>query len=146
MICVFLDANVYFGGSVSKKGASSFILESAQRKKIELFASKLVLREAERNLRKKATETALKDFHRFLQGTKLCVVPVPNEKISEPYEASLHPKDLPVLAAAISCGAEFLITLDRRHFMNPPLLAKLKKPKILTPGDFFRDIFLKGKS
>ena len=145
MIRVFLDANIYFAGMVSKIGASSFILELARRKKIEVFSSKLVLRETERNLRKKAPEIALKDFHRLLQTIKISVLPAPDESLSSPYEEILHSKDLPILAASIASKSDFLITLDRRYFLTLPLLAKLKKPNVLTPGDFLRDIFLKEK-
>ena len=71
MLKVFLDANVYFAGFSSKEGASSLILEMARRKKIILYASKLVLREADRNLRKKSTPAGLKAFRRYIQDTKI---------------------------------------------------------------------------
>ena len=145
MTGVFLDANVYFAGFVSKEGASALILELAGRRKIAIWSSRLVLREADRNLRRKAPPSVLKAFRRFIQNTKIQVVPAPGEEMLKTYEPFIHPKDVPVLAAAVASKANFLLTLDRRHFLGPGRLSKLKKIKILTPGEFLREIHLKGK-
>ncbi len=145
MTTVFLDANVYFAAFFSDTGASALILEFANRGKITVFASKLVLREADRNLRKKSSPAKLKAFHRFLQQTKIKILPPPEEASLKPYEEIIHPKDVPVLGAAVASKADYLITLDRKHFLNPKVMDKLQKIKILTPADFIRDIVLKGK-
>ncbi len=145
MLKVFLDANIYVAGFISKEGASHFLLEIAGRKKIILYASKLVLREAERNLRLKSKPENLKSFHRYLQKTKIHVVPAPEEKTLGPFEALIHPKDLPVLGAALSVRADYLITLDKRHFFTAALQSRTGKLKIMTPGDFIRQVYLKGK-
>src|SRR5262245_24781070 len=120
---IFLDANVYFAGFYSEAGASSVILELARRKKINIVATKLVLREADRNLRQKATSKVLKRFRRFLQDTQITVIPAPSDALLRNYEAYIHSKDVPVLTAAIEGKVDCLITLDRRHF----LLEKVKK-------------------
>lgn len=145
MIRLFLDANVYFAGFVSKSGASALVLELARRKKVALFATKLVLREADRNLRKKSSPTVLKAFRRYLQNTKIHIIPAPDEKEFKRYEAYIHPKDLPILVAAIESKADFLITLDRRHFLTTQLLSQVEQIKIITSADFIREIYLKGK-
>ena len=145
MTRAFLDANVYFAGFHSSAGASALILELGHRQKLSLVSSKIVLREADRNLRKKSSPAALRAFHRYLQQTKIRVIPAPDEKTSRPYEALIHPKDLPVLVAAVISKAEFFITLDRGHFMKTELLTKMKGMKIITPGDFLHDHYLKGK-
>ena len=133
---VFLDANVYFAGCYSQKGASSVILELVRRGKIEGFASRLVLREAERNLRLKAKSPVLKLFHQFLKEADLRIFPSPKPTVLSQYESMIHPKDVPVLTAAVQSKADFLITLDRRHFMTPELLKSIHSPKILLPGEF----------
>ena len=145
MIRVFLDANVYFAGFHSPKGASGFVLELIRRKKIEAYASRLVLREADRNLRSKSDSKVLKAFRRYLQSVKVRIVPAPDESLFKPHESYLHPKDLPVLAAALLVKSDFLITLDRRHFLTPQVPARVTKIKICTPHDFIRDVYLKGK-
>ena len=42
----------------------------------------------------------------------------------------------PVLAAAVTGGASFLLTLDRRHFMSPRVSQAGLPLAILTPGEF----------
>lgn len=146
MTRLFLDANVYFAGFFSPEGASSLILELARRKKLGLVATKLVLREADRNLRKKSPPEKLKAFHRFLQETTIDIRPAPTEKSMAPYEPHIPPKDLPVLAAAAHSDADFLVTLDKKHFLAPQVLSKVKKPKIFTPADFICEVYPKGKT
>ena len=145
MLKVFLDTNIYFAGILSQTGASHLILEIANRKKILLYSSKLVLREAERNLRLKAKPENLKSFHRYLQKTKIHVIPFPEDKILEPLEPLIHPKDLPILGAAFAGRVDYLITLDKRHFFTTSLQSPLMKFGIMTPRDFIREIYLKGK-
>jgi len=142
---IFLDANVFFAGCVSKEGASAFVLELSRRKRVELMVSKLVLREADRNLRRKAPPAALKTFRRFLQQTNVHVVVSSAENVTEPFEGMVEPKDLPVLVAAVASKADFFLTLDKKHFLSTGLVGKIKKPRILSPSDFLRDIYLKGK-
>ena len=103
------------------------------------------MREADRNLRVKASAKNAKTFRRFLNETRLRIIPPPTEAEISYYEPFIHPKDAPVLAAAVKSKAEFLITLDRRHFLTPRVLSKVDKLKIMIPGDFIRDIYLKGK-
>ena len=145
MLKVFLDANIYFSGFVSEEGASHLVLRIASRKKMILYSSKLVLREVERNLRLKSKRENLKLFHRYLQKNKIHIVPFPEDKILEPLESLIHPKDLPVLGAALVSKADYLLTLDKRHFFTPALQAMETKIKIMSPGDFIREVYLKGK-
>ena len=135
---VFLDANVYFAGFFSGEGASFVVLELARRKKMQVVATKLVLREADRNLRKKAKPKILKKFRRFLQQTKIIVMPALADVILRKYEPFIHPKDVPVLAAAVESKVDYLITLDRRHFFDEKVRKCVGKTKVLTPGDFIR--------
>jgi len=140
MIRVFLDANVYFAGCASPTGASALILQLALKGRIGVTASRLVLREAERNLRRKRPPKDLEAFHRFLKHAKLRLIPTPPESARAKYEGAIHPKDVPVLAAAVAAKAEYLITLDRRHFLTKTVSAQVPKLAILTPGDFLRQL------
>ena len=145
MTRVFLDACVYFAGFYSEGGASELIMELASRKKLAVYASRLVLREADRNLRIKASVKNAKAFRQFLNQTKIQIISPPSDEEISYYESYIHPKDAPILAAAVKSEAAFLIALDHRHFFTPQVLSKVLKPKIMTPGDFVREICLKGK-
>ena len=140
MIRVLLDANVYFAGCASPKGASAFILELARKKEIQVVASRLILREAELNLRLKSTSEAVEIFHRLFKQTELQVIPSPDESTCARYEEIIHPKDVPVLAAAVAAKVDYIVTLDRRHFLNPLVLKEAQPIKILVPGDFLNRV------
>ena len=144
MFRVFLDANVYFAGSASPTGGSALVLQLILKGRIEVTASRLVLREAERNLRRKRPSKDLKAFHQFLKHAKLRVIPTPPETAWKPYEGAIHPKDVPVLAAAVASKAAYLVTLDRRHFLTKTVSDKVPGLVILTPGDFLRELVRQG--
>lgn len=138
MLQVFLDANVYFAGCWSPTGASALVLQLAMRHHIQAVASRLVLREAERNLRTKGGRQALQTFHRFVRVGRPRIIRTPSESVLARYEDSIHPKDVPVLAAAVEASSDYLITLDRRHFLIPPVRLRAGHTRILTPGDFLK--------
>ncbi len=53
-------------------------------------------------------------------------------------------KDAPILAAAQSANVDFLITLDKRHFLNPKTRQKVML-KVVSPIEFlqsFEKLFL----
>ncbi len=145
MLRVFLDANVYFAGSASPTGGSALILQLILKGRIEGTASRLVLREAGRNLRRKRPPKDLKAFHQFLKHAKLRVIRTPPETAWKPYEGVIHPKDVPALAAAVASKAPYLITLDRRHVMTATVRGNVPGVAILTPGDFLRELVRQGK-
>ena len=144
MLRVFLDANVYFAGSASSTGGSALVLQLILKGRIEVTASRLVLREAERNLRRKRPPKDLKAFHQFLKHAKLRVIRTPPETAWKSYEGIIHPKDVPVLAAAVASKAAYLVTLDRRHFLTKAVSDKVSGLVILTPGDFLRELVRQG--
>jgi predicted nucleic acid-binding protein len=140
MLRVFLDANVYFAGCVSREGASALVLHLARGGRVRVVASRLVLREADRNLRRKSTRSAHTAFRRFVAGTDLTVVPAPPDTTLAQYEAAIHPKDVPVLAAAMEAKVDYLVTLDRRHFFTKAVLSRARGVRIVTPGDFLKEL------
>ena len=140
MIRVFLDANVYFAGCASPSGASALILQLARRGLIRIVASRLVLREADRNLRRKSHRSHAEAFHRLLKATEMTILPAPDEQALARYEAHIHPKDVPVLAAAVEAKADYLVTLDRKHFLTEAVRSHARGIQILTSGDFLKDL------
>ena len=49
-------------------------------------------------------------------------------------------KDAHVLAAALECGATYLITLDRRHLHNEAVESAGLPVTMITPGDFLTTV------
>jgi len=95
-----------------------------------------VLAEVEGALRRKAPET-LGHFALLLDRSRCRVVPNPSPDQIATYSNVINYRpDAAVLAAAVATGADYLVTLDRRHFLNNPRLMKAPPLHIGAPGDF----------
>ena len=110
---VFLDANILFSATLSPGGASAGLFELARVTSIELVTSQYAKQEAERNLKMKATSSMPRweNIHRMVHD-----VSEADPKLLKQMTVELPDKDLPILAAAIACGASLLVTGDSRHF------------------------------
>ncbi len=101
-------------------------------KKVELLTSKTVLAEVEKNVRKKLEKYHLDRF--FLLADKLAIcIGEPNVKLINQTKKVIHPKDAVILAEAKRIKADYLITLDKKHFLTDPVRKFLKPQKVLTP-------------
>ena len=47
----------------------------------------------------------------------------------------MHLADVPVLVAAMNARTDYLVTLNRRHFVDDPNVAARSGLRIGTPGD-----------
>ena len=128
---VFVDADVLFAGAVSpsEAGASLVVLRLAEITLIEAITSQQVLVEAERNLTEKLPQ-ALPAF-RLLVSRCLRVVPDPAPADLARHAGAAHPKDLPILAAAVREGCPWLVTFNTRHYQPGH-----DSVTVLRPGEF----------
>ena len=104
----FLDANVLFSIAYGSPGLKR-LEERAQKKHCLLFASNYVIEEARRNL---SNPSQLKRLETFL--SKVQIIPEIDPQLPSPLD--LPEKDRPVLLAAISVRADYLLTGDITHF------------------------------
>ena len=133
---VFLDSSVLFTAVNSPLGGSAKLFTL---KNIKLTASRLVLTETERNIREKLEDYHLQRF--FLLAKKLEILKQePNRQLIKKAEKVIVKKDAVILAEAKMAKADYLITLDKKHFLIPEAVSFLKPKKIFTPKMFF-DIF-----
>jgi len=104
---VFLDANILFSGSQS--GSPMRLLLDRLQFHAVLIAHPGVVEEAKRNLSAKKPEW-LGAFE------SLCAKLEISTRMGACPEVGLPAKDQPVLAAAVACASDFLLTGDRLHF------------------------------
>lgn len=126
---VFLDADVLISGSFSTTGASHVILRLAEWGLIHAVSSEQVRREAERNLTAKLP-AGLPGF-RAIAGEAVRFVPDPSGDLVDRWRAHAHPKDAPILAAAIEAGCSVLVTFNVRDYRPPPDAIGVE-----TPGEY----------
>ena len=105
---VFLDANILFSVAYGSLGLGQ-LRELAQKGQCLLLASGFVIEEARRNLDHPAQ---LKRLESFLAHVQIVL----EADTSIPCPIDLAEKDQPVLMAAISAKADFLLTGDLQHF------------------------------
>ncbi len=135
-ISAFLDTSALFAGIWSTKGGGRMILKLGEAGAIRLLVSPQVLDEIESALRRKAPNM-LGLLTLLLDRSGVEVVPSPiSEAVRDSQLLTGHTGDAQVLAAAWATEADYLVTLDRKHFLeNPTLRAAVPFP-VGTPGDF----------
>ena len=134
MLRVFLDASVLFSASYSERGASRKIIRRGIRDELIIVVSRYVLEEVERNLREKVPR-AVRAFQEFvtLLSPEIADDPSPSElKEAASY---INLKDAPIVVAAVRAEVEYLVTLDRRHFVQDPKVAERSGLNIVTPNE-----------
>ncbi|MFP4344364.1 MAG: PIN domain-containing protein [Anaerolineales bacterium] len=132
---VFIDADVLFSGAVAptQQGASLVVLRMAEITLIDALVSRQVVVEAERNLEEKIPQ-ALPAFRLIVQRS-LTVIADPSADEIQPFIGRAHPKDLPILVAALTNHCPWLVTFNVRHYQpgHPDVT-------ILRPGAFILQV------
>lgn len=137
-----MDSSALFAGVVSPSGAARAILVLAEAGHLEILVSEQVIAETENALARKLPK-ALPDFRQTLRYTRLSIVRNPSFDEVKAHDGIIaHPPDVPIVVAAMKEKVDFLVTFNRRHFMDDPLVAIRAGLRIGTPGDaiqWFRD-------
>ncbi len=124
---VFLDANVLFSAAYGNRGLNRF-WELARKKRCILFASSYVVEEARRNLFEAEQWARLERLVSKMQM-------VPEVDPHTPCPIELPEKDRPVILAALSIRANYLITGDSVHF-GKYFGQTIRGLKICRPRDY----------
>ena len=103
---LFLDASVWIATAGSRAGASALVLELCRRGRAVSVSSRLVLLEAERNIRGKLSEDALLRFYRDIASLDLELVEPATPQEIAAQTRIINPKDVHVLAAAMKGNAK----------------------------------------
>ncbi len=139
---LFLDANILFTAAYSPEGIARSLFDLAEAGYCSLCTSAFALDEARRNLAKKA-EAKLPRLERLLPLLTVAPEPPP-EKVAWAQGLPLPPKDAPIMAAAVLCAADILITGDRRDFGH--LFGKSAEGvRVLSPRETLEVVLQRGQ-
>ena len=133
---IFLDANILFSVAYGSPGLNR-LWELARQKGCMLFASHFVVEEARRNL---FHPEQIKRLKNYLSEVRI----VPEADPTLPCPIDLPEKDRPVLMAAISMRANYLMTGDLTHF-GKYFGQTLNGVKIWRPRDYLAKPLRKKK-
>ena len=141
---IFLDTSALFAGIWSESGGARLILRLGEAGALQIVLSQQVLNELDDVLRRKAPHL-LPVLARLLDRVQ---VEIAGQGSAEQYQVCLalsgNPADARILADAWMAGVAYLVSLNQKHILNRPELAKQLPYEIGTPGDFvqkFRNAF-----
>ena len=139
---VFVDSNVLLSGLFSDRGAPRIILDllALDLPVLAGATGRYNLMEVERNLKIKMPE-ALSLYHDYLPRLGLEVVALPARDTVRSMAGDIAEKDIPVLASAIACGADYLITGDKKDFAGPKRSQQRYNLTIVSPSEFIETVF-----
>lgn len=131
---LFLDTSALFSGLWSESGGARALLQLGEAGLIQLIISQDVLDELDRVIRKKAPEV-LGTLALVLDRARVVIAPRPKPApIADAERWTGHAGDARIVAAAQSARADYLVTLDRAHLLDNPLLKKHLAFPVDTPG------------
>lgn len=128
----FVDASVLFAAAHSTTGASHELMLWAARGGLRLTVSDVVLQEVHLNLTRKSPK-ALAGFELLLVAVPFETVQVTPEEIAQA-AAYTELKDAPIVAAALKCRAQYLVSLDRAHLVDQPAVAGGSGLRVVLPA------------
>ncbi|MDI6602739.1 MAG: putative toxin-antitoxin system toxin component, PIN family [Patescibacteria group bacterium] len=130
---IFFDTSALLSGLNSPSGASGIIISFFKLKKIILIISPEVILETERVIKNKFPLLEI-PFFDFLTSRPIITQKVTLKEIKSA-RAIVNSEDTPILAGAIKSRADFLITLDKKFYIEVKNKTKIK---ILFPSEFLR--------
>jgi predicted nucleic acid-binding protein len=132
---LFFDSSALFAGVVSSRGAARALLLLAEAELITIIVSEQVVAETERALARKVSR-ALPYYREALRSTGMRIVRDPSpEEVETHRDIIAHQADVSIVVAAMKVGADYLVTHNRRHFIDAPSVAAHSGMRIGTPGD-----------
>ncbi len=132
---LFLDSSALVAGVISATGATRALLLLSEAGAVKITISEQVIVETERTLARKAPAT-LPFYREALRASRVRIVKDPSAaEVAAASDMIAHETDAPILAAAIEVRCDYLVTLNRRHFIDDPEVARRSGLRIGAPGD-----------
>jgi putative PIN family toxin of toxin-antitoxin system len=137
---VFLDSSIVISAVLSDKGGSFRLFNEAQNKHLIIYISDFVLEEVVSVLKLKYP-LKLNSLENLLSSTPFVLAKDPSQDLIEEMAMLISDFfDAPILAATKKAKVDFLITLDKKHFLTKKVKENVKF-KVLTPKEFLQDYF-----
>jgi predicted nucleic acid-binding protein len=133
---LFFDSSCLVAAAGSPTGGSSLLLAICARGFLIGAVSHGVLAESEGNILSNLPPPARTRYRQEILSIPLVVASGPSAPERETAAAITGEKDAHVLAAAVSVGAQFLLTLDKRLVRRITQEEEKLSIHALSPGDF----------
>lgn len=136
---LLLDTSVLISALNSSTGASAQLLHLARHRLVDVLTTTYILFETEEVIRRKFPKL----LHAFLLLRNENILKIGADptlrQIRRAEKLIDDPKDAPILAAALAHKVHYLVTLDKKDFINNQKLNRAGTSVVpLLPGDVLR--------
>lgn len=137
---IFLDSNVILSGLLSERGTPRMILDvlTLHLPVLQGATGEYNILEIERNLARKMPNI-LPIYRKYLPLLCLEIVPLPEPETIAAMAGQSVAKDLPVLASAMACQADYLVTGDKKDFAKARESGKYCF-QVMSPAEFLTGV------
>ncbi len=133
-IRIFLDTSALFAAVLSPTGGARALLKLGESDAIQIWVGPTVLKEADEVFRRKAADL-LPLLAALLHQAQAQIGPAaPDEQQARAAALVDYAPDARIVAEALACRADYLVTHDQKHILRNPRLEVLPF-EIGTPGD-----------
>jgi predicted nucleic acid-binding protein len=131
---LFVDSSARFAGVGTASGASRALLVLAEEGLVTIVVSEQGIVETERAVARKVPR-ALPALREALRHTRLRIVRDPRpDEVQAHRHLGAHQPDVAIVLAAMQAGVDYLVTPNRRHFIDDPRVPARSGLRVGTPG------------
>ena len=131
---LFLDSSALFAGVVSPDGAARVLLLMVEAGLVTVTVSEQVVAETERAVARRVPQ-ALPYYREALRSTGLSIVRDPSpEEVEADQDIIARQADVPLVVAVMRADVDYLVTLNRQHFIDDSDVAVRSGLRIGAPG------------
>lgn len=144
LLTVYLDSSVILSGLASPEGGSGAVLKAAKLKKLKLVTTDSVLEEVGEHLQKlKIDPKSLSD----LLSKKIILLKrkPPKASIKKFVDVVIDPDDAHVVAGAAFSGANYFLSLEKKHILTINVKRILKPMRVVSSKGFWKELRRSGR-
>lgn len=135
MLKIFFDASVLFSAIYSPTGGSNQACRLVKDGQIKGFTTQTVMDELQANIAKFSKKTKISPAN-FIADHHFVVRSEISEREIKHFKTIVVAKDAHILAGALFCKCEYLLTLDKKHLDNEGVKNKFSEAIITSPKEF----------
>lgn len=136
MTKLFLDASVIIAATLSPKGGSAKVIKLGQLGSWAQITSQTVIDEVKDHTGKIGKSTI--EIDQFIKEHSVIVRKRMTKLEIKPFIELVDASDAHLIAGSKLTGADFLVTLDKKHLLKEDIKNRFKPLKIVNPEELLR--------
>lgn len=137
MIKIFLDASVIIASMLSPTGGSSKVIRLGQLGEWAQITSQTVIDEVKDHTEK--IDKSAQEIDQFIKEHSVIVRQRMTKSEIKPFIKLVDEGDAHLIAGSKLTGADFLVTLDKKHLLKADIKNRFKPLNIVNPEELLRE-------